>query len=103
MGRYPSPMRGQTLPVRAAMVSLYVAVGAFYRFIPVYYNHWGIGLDGIGLLGALAAAAGAVAAPLWGQLPTISGRHVPSCRWPPQAPPYPLPCCRWSLRSCHWW
>ena len=59
-------MRGQTLPVRAAMVSLYVAVGAFYPFIPVYYQSLGIGLDGIGLLGALAAAAGAVAAPLWG-------------------------------------
>ena len=48
------------------MVSLYVAVGAFYPFIPVYYQSLGIALGGIGLLGALAAGAGAVAAPLWG-------------------------------------
>ena len=59
-------MRGQTLPVRAAMVSLYVAVGAFYPFIPVYYQSLGIGLDGIGLLGALSAGAAALGAPLWG-------------------------------------
>ena len=48
------------------MVSLYVAVGALYPFIPVYYQSLGITLDGIGLLGALSAGAAAVAAPLWG-------------------------------------
>jgi PPP family 3-phenylpropionic acid transporter len=48
------------------MVSLYVAVGALFPFIPVYYQSLGIALDGIGLLGALSAGAAAVAAPLWG-------------------------------------
>ena len=48
------------------MVTLYVAVGALYPFIPVYYQSLGISLSGIGLLGALSAGAAAVAAPLWG-------------------------------------
>jgi PPP family 3-phenylpropionic acid transporter len=48
------------------MVSLYIAVGAFYPFIPVYYQSLGIALGGIGLLGAMSAGAGAIAAPLWG-------------------------------------
>ena len=48
------------------MVSLYVAVGALFLFIPVYYQSLGIALDGIGLLGALSAGAAALAAPLWG-------------------------------------
>jgi MFS transporter, PPP family, 3-phenylpropionic acid transporter len=48
------------------MVTLYVAVGALYPFIPVYYQSLGISLSGIGLLGALSAGAGAVASPLWG-------------------------------------
>jgi PPP family 3-phenylpropionic acid transporter len=48
------------------MVTLYMAVGALYPFIPVYYQTLGITLGGIGLLGALSAGAAAVAAPLWG-------------------------------------
>ncbi|HEX6474827.1 MAG TPA: MFS transporter [Candidatus Limnocylindria bacterium] len=59
-------MRGQAVPVRAAMVTLFVAVGALYPFIPVYYQSLGLSLGGIGLLGALSAGAGAVASPLWG-------------------------------------
>ena len=54
------------MAVRAAMVTLYLAVGALYPFIPVYYQSLGITLGGIGLLGALSAGAAAVAAPLWG-------------------------------------
>ena len=48
------------------MVTLYVAVGALFPFIPVYYQSLGIAFDGIGLLGALSAGSAAVAAPLWG-------------------------------------
>jgi len=51
---------------RATYVALYAAIGALVPFIPVYYQSLGITLDGIGLLAALAAAAGAMAAPLWG-------------------------------------
>src|ERR687897_2781314 len=51
---------------RAGFVTLYIAVGAMFPFIPVYYSSLGISLDGVGLLGALSAGTAAIGSPLWG-------------------------------------
>ena len=55
-----------TIRARAAYVTFFAAIGAFAPYLPVYYQSLGLGLDAVGLLGALSAAAGLVGAPLWG-------------------------------------
>lgn len=59
-------MISQTARARAAFATLYAAVGALFPYLPVYYQSLGLRLDLIGLLGALAAAAALIGAPLWG-------------------------------------
>jgi MFS transporter, PPP family, 3-phenylpropionic acid transporter len=63
---YAASVTVQAAHARATYAALFAAIGALVPFIPVYYQSLGIALDGIGLLGAVAAAAAAVAAPLWG-------------------------------------
>lgn len=53
---------------RLGYVALYGAVGAFFPYLSVFYADRGISLETIGLLTALSAAAGMLAAPMWGAL-----------------------------------
>ncbi|MGH2386298.1 MAG: MFS transporter, partial [Candidatus Limnocylindria bacterium] len=53
---------------RLAYLALYGAVGASFPYLAVFYASRGLGLETIGLLTSLAAAAGLVAAPIWGTL-----------------------------------
>jgi MFS family permease len=55
-----------TASARLAYLALYGAVGASFPYLAVFYGSRGIELGAIGLLTSLAAAAGLVAAPLWG-------------------------------------
>ena len=43
-----------------------MAIGALAPYLPVYYASLGLGLDAIGLLSALYAAAAMLGSPLWG-------------------------------------
>ena len=45
---------------------LFGSVGAYVPYISVYFGDIGLGLETIGLLSAIAAAVGLVAAPTWG-------------------------------------
>lgn len=49
-------------------VSAFAAVGAAAPYLPVYYQSLGLPLDAIGLLAAVAALCGLMAAPVWGVL-----------------------------------
>jgi MFS transporter, PPP family, 3-phenylpropionic acid transporter len=51
---------------RLAYLALYGAVGASFPYLAVFYRSRGLDLATIGLLTSLAAAAGLLAAPLWG-------------------------------------
>jgi PPP family 3-phenylpropionic acid transporter len=55
-----------TLAARLSFIAVYAAVGAYLPYLPVYFRSLGFGLDTVGWLAALAAAAGLVGAPLWG-------------------------------------
>lgn len=55
-----------TASARLAYLALYGAVGASFPYLAVFYGSRGLELAAIGLLTSLAAAAGLVAAPLWG-------------------------------------
>jgi PPP family 3-phenylpropionic acid transporter len=56
--------------VRPAIVymALFAAVGAFVPYMAVFYRSIGMGVEIIGLMAALWAAAGLVAAPAWGMV-----------------------------------
>ena len=54
------------MAARLSFVALYAAVGASYPYLGVFYQDRGLDLAAIGLLTALGAAVGLVAAPLWG-------------------------------------
>ncbi|HEY8170057.1 MAG TPA: MFS transporter [Candidatus Limnocylindria bacterium] len=56
------------LAARLGYVALFGAVGASFPFLGVFYQERGLDLGAIGLLTALGAAAGLLAAPLWGAL-----------------------------------
>ena len=58
----------QRTAARLSFVALYAAVGASYPYLGVFYAERGLDLAAIGLLTALGAAVGLVAAPLWGVL-----------------------------------
>lgn len=64
-----------TVAARLAYVALYAAVGASFPYLAVFYGSRGLSLETIGLLTALAAGAGLVAAPLWG---TVADRFAGS-------------------------
>jgi MFS transporter, PPP family, 3-phenylpropionic acid transporter len=49
-----------------AYIALFAAIGAVLPYLPVYYQSLGFGLDAIGLLAALFAAASIVGAAVWG-------------------------------------
>ena len=55
-----------THAARLAYLALYAAVGASFPYLAVFYGSRGLTLETIGLLASLGAAAGLVAAPLWG-------------------------------------
>jgi PPP family 3-phenylpropionic acid transporter len=57
-----------TIAARVAFVAVYAAVGAYLPYLPVYFRSLGFGLDAVGWLAALGAAAGLVGAPLWGAI-----------------------------------
>ncbi|HJP72112.1 MAG TPA: MFS transporter [Candidatus Limnocylindria bacterium] len=63
--------------VIGAFVVLYLAVGAYSPYLPVYYRSLGLSLDLIGLLAALFAAAAMLGAPLWGATADRSGSARP--------------------------
>ncbi len=56
--------------MRAALayVAYFVAVGVQFPYLPVWYQSLGLPLGTIGLLAAIAAAVGLLAAPAWGML-----------------------------------
>lgn len=58
--------RSQVWSAIAGFTALYVAIGALAPYLPIYYDSLGLGLDAIGLLSALYAAAAMLGAPLWG-------------------------------------
>jgi PPP family 3-phenylpropionic acid transporter len=64
-----------TAAARLAYLALYAAVGASFPYLAVFYGSRGLNLETIGLLTALAAGAGLVAAPLWG---TVADRFAGS-------------------------
>lgn len=55
-----------TVAARLAYLALYGAIGASFPYLAVFYRSRGLDLATIGLLTALVAGAGLVAAPLWG-------------------------------------
>ena len=55
-----------TVAARLAYLALYGAIGASFPYLAVFYRSRGLDLATIGLLTALVAAAGLVAAPIWG-------------------------------------
>jgi len=65
----PSVVRQRTTP-RFVAIGLYIAafaaVGAVAPYIPVYFQSLGLPLGAIGLVAAVAALCGLVAAPTWG-------------------------------------
>jgi len=56
------------LGARLTYVALYAAVGASFPYLSVFYQERGLDLGAIGLMTALGAAAGFLAAPIWGAL-----------------------------------
>lgn len=56
------------LAARLSFIAAFGAVGAWYPYLNVFYLERGLDLGTIGLLTALGAAAGLVAAPVWGAL-----------------------------------
>ncbi len=51
---------------RLSYIASFAAVGAWYPYLGVFYQDTGFDLATIGLMTALGAAAGLVAAPIWG-------------------------------------
>ena len=51
-----------------AYLVYFVALGAAFPYLPVYYRQLGLGLTEIGLLTALQAGIQLVLAPVWGGL-----------------------------------
>lgn len=56
------------LAARLSYIALFGAVGASFPYLAVFYQERGLDLATIGLMTALGAAAGLVAAPIWGAL-----------------------------------
>src|SRR3954449_6363056 len=71
MSILPAVVRQRTTP-RVVAIGLYVsafaAVGAYAPYVPVYFDSLGMPLNAIGLIAALAAVCGLIAAPTWGLL-----------------------------------
>lgn len=63
--------------VIGTFVVLYLAVGAYSPYLPVYYRSLGLSLEVIGLLAALFAAAAMLGAPMWGATADRSGSARP--------------------------
>jgi PPP family 3-phenylpropionic acid transporter len=63
------PFAGPSI-ARPAIVyaAFFTAVGAFVPYMAVFYRSLGLGVEVVGLLSALWAAAGLVAAPAWGMV-----------------------------------
>ena len=53
---------------RLSYLALFAAIGASFPYLSVFYQDRGLDLGQIGLLTALGAAAGLVAAPVWGAI-----------------------------------
>jgi MFS transporter, PPP family, 3-phenylpropionic acid transporter len=57
-----------SLAARLSYAALFGAVGASFPYLPVFYQSRGLDLAAIGLMTALGAAVGLLAAPVWGAL-----------------------------------
>ncbi len=57
---------GPGLAARLSYLALFAAVGASFPYLSVFYQSRGLDLGAVGLLTALGAGAGLVAAPIWG-------------------------------------
>ena len=51
---------------RLSYLALFAAIGAWFPYLAVFFQERGLDLGEIGLMTALGAAAGLVAAPVWG-------------------------------------
>ena len=51
-----------------AYIVYFVAIGAAFPYLPVFYNDLGLDYNAIGLVAALQAATQLITAPLWGGL-----------------------------------
>jgi PPP family 3-phenylpropionic acid transporter len=73
------PSTGPSI-ARPAIVyaAFFSAVGAFVPYMAVFYRSIGLGVEVVGLMSALWAAAGLVAAPAWG----IVADRLGSVRYP---------------------
>ena len=56
------------IAARLSYLALFAAVGASFPYLGVFYQDRGLDLGQIGLMTALGAAAGLVAAPVWGAM-----------------------------------
>jgi MFS transporter, PPP family, 3-phenylpropionic acid transporter len=56
------------LAARLSYIALFAAVGASFPYLSVFYQERGLDLGAIGLMTALGAALGFVAAPIWGAI-----------------------------------
>jgi MFS transporter, PPP family, 3-phenylpropionic acid transporter len=61
-------MRRPAVAARLSYLALFAAVGASFPYLGVFYQDRGLDLGQIGLMTALGAAAGLVAAPVWGAM-----------------------------------
>jgi MFS transporter, PPP family, 3-phenylpropionic acid transporter len=73
----PSPGPSIARPA-IVYVAFFSAVGAFVPYMAVFYRSIGLGVEVVGLMAALWAAAGLVAAPAWG----ILADRLGSVRYP---------------------
>lgn len=56
------------LAARLSYIALFAAVGASFPYLSVFYQERGLDLGAIGLMTALGAALGFLAAPIWGAI-----------------------------------
>ena len=56
------------VPPSIAYALFFGAVGAYFPYITVFYGNLGQGLEFVGILSALSAAVGLIAAPAWGAI-----------------------------------
>lgn len=60
----------------ALYVSVFAAIGAAPPYLPIYYESLGLSLGAIGLLAAVAAICGLLAAPAWGMAADQAGSRA---------------------------
>ncbi len=66
MTAQPSAPAASVVRPAIVYVLLFGSVGAYFPYIAVFYREIGLSIEAVGLVAALNAAVGLVAAPLWG-------------------------------------